>query len=80
MRDLIPDKFIGFNYIIYHCYRIRLKFGYLFLYYGISEVVLLPDGSAVNPLGYSVSQYFEWVKDPYEWFDQEGAEAAVYVP
>ena len=52
----------------------------LFLYYGITEVVLLPDGSAVSPIGYSVSQYFEWVKDPYEWFDQDGAEAAVYVP
>ncbi len=52
----------------------------LFLYYGIAEVVLLPDGSAVSPIGYSVSQYFEWVKDPYEWFDQDGAEAAVYVP
>ena len=52
----------------------------LFLYYGELEVVLLPDGSAVNPMGKSVSQYFNWVKNPYEWFRQEGAEAAVYVP
>ena len=52
----------------------------LFLYYGELEVVVLSDGSAVNPMGHSVSQYFEWVRNPYEWFRQEGAEAAVYVP
>ena len=49
----------------------------IYLYYGITEVVLLPDGSAVNPMGYSVKQFFEWVKDPYAWFFNE---EVVYVP
>ena len=49
----------------------------IYLYYGITEVVLLPDGSAVNPIGYSVQQYFGWVKNPYEWFYNEDI---IFVP
>ena len=49
----------------------------IYLYYGISEVILLPDGSTVNPLGYDVSKDFDWVKNPYEWFYNEDV---VFVP
>ncbi len=49
----------------------------IYLYYGIAEVILLPDGSVISPLGSSVEQYFGWVKNPYEWFYNE---EIVYVP
>lgn len=49
----------------------------IYLYYGIAEVVLLPDGSVISPLGSNVEQYFGWVKNPYEWFYNE---EIVYVP
>lgn len=37
----------------------------LFVYVGQTEIIVAPDGSCKNPLGYNCSQYFEGVKNLY---------------
>ncbi len=41
------------------------------------EIVIAPDGSIMNPMGYDVSGYLSGVESPYEWFYDTHA---VYVP
>ena len=49
----------------------------LFVYAGWMEMVITPDGEAVNPQGYDMSGYLEGLDNPYEYFYSE---AATYTP
>lgn len=49
----------------------------IYVYAANTEIVIAPDGSYVNPIGYDVSDYLNPVKNPYEWFYNENA---VFVP
>lgn len=45
--------------------------------YANTEIVIAPDGSYVSPMGYDVSDYLNWSKNPYEWFYSENV---VFIP
>ena len=49
----------------------------LFLYYGMTEVILAPDGSCYNSMGLDVSSLFENIEHPYELYYHPDA---VYEP
>lgn len=49
----------------------------LFLYYGMTEVILAPDGSCYNSMGLDVSYLFEDIEHPYELYYHPDA---VYEP
>ncbi|MCR5150794.1 MAG: hypothetical protein K6B52_06175 [Clostridiales bacterium] len=45
----------------------------LFIYAGWMEIVITPEGEAVNPQGYDMSGYFDGADNPYEYFYFEDA-------
>lgn len=49
----------------------------LFVYAGFMEIVITPDGEAVNPQGYDMSGYLDGLDNPYKYFYSE---AATYTP
>lgn len=49
----------------------------IFIYAGFMEMVIAPDNSFRNPMGYEIAPYFEGIEKPYEVFYHE---SAVYVP
>lgn len=48
----------------------------IFVYANV-EIVIAPDGSYVSPMGFDVSNYLSWSKNPYEWFYNENV---VFIP
>lgn len=49
----------------------------IFVYAGFMEIIIAPDNTFRNPMGYEMAPYFEGIEKPYEAFYHE---AAVYVP
>lgn len=49
----------------------------IFVYAGFMEIVIAPDNTFRNPMGYEIAPYFEGIEKPYEVLYHE---KAVYVP
>lgn len=49
----------------------------IYVYASNMEIIIAPDESYVNPMGYEVSEYLNRVKNPYEWFYNENI---VFIP
>lgn len=49
----------------------------IYVYASNMEIIIAPDESYVNPMGYDVSAYLNWIENPYEWFYNENV---VFIP
>ncbi len=49
----------------------------LYLYAGMTQIIIAPDDSLFNPMGYDISEYFSAVDDRYELFYNENV---IYIP
>lgn len=49
----------------------------LYFYIGMQEVIISPDGTYFNPIGYDVSNYFENITEPYK---QLYNDKAIFIP
>ena len=49
----------------------------VYIYAGWLEIIIAPDNTYFNPMGYDVSQYLEGIEKPYEVFYHE---KAIYIP